>query len=79
LEDDAEIALRGRQRRDIAAGLPDAAGAWMSRPAIARSSVVLPAARGPKEADELALLDSSETSFSAWKVPKDLLTFAIWR
>ena len=43
-----------------------------SRPAMARSSVVLPQPEGPRKQTSSPLAMSSETSFSAVKLPKRL-------
>ena len=74
LEDDAEVALRGRQPRDIAAAdLDRARRPATSRPAITRSSVVLPQPEGPRKQTSLPLSTSSETSSSAVNAPKRLV------
>ena len=45
-----------------------------SRPAMTRSSVVLPHPEGPRKHTSLPLSTSSETSSSAVKAPKRLVT-----
>ena len=45
-----------------------------SRPAITRSSVVLPQPEGPRKQTSLPLSTSSETASSAVKAPKRLVT-----
>ncbi len=65
LEDDAEIALRWRQERDVAPTLFDPAAALESSPAIARSSVVLPQPEGPRKQTNSPSWMSSEMSLSA--------------
>ena len=57
LEDDAVVALRRRQHRDVAPGHPDAAGAVRLEPGDDAQQRGLAAARRPEEADELALGD----------------------
>ena len=56
LEDDAEVALRRRQMRHVAAGDLDAAGVLRLEPGDHAQQRGLAAARGAEEADELALL-----------------------
>jgi hypothetical protein len=56
----------GGRRRDVAPGLPDASGVWVSRPAMARSKVVLPQPDGPRKQTNSPLLDlPAMMSFSA--------------
>ena len=57
LEDDAVVALRRRQPRDVAPGQFDAPGALHLEPGDDAQQRGLAAARGPEEADELALGD----------------------
>ena len=52
---------------------------WMSSPAMARNSVVLPQPDGPRKQMNSPSSMASDTFLSAWKLPKFLLSSTISR
>ena len=76
LEDDAEVALRRRQRRDVPPLLADRAGGLRIESGDGAQQGRLAAARGPEEADELALADIERDIAEGGEVAEALLEVA---
>ena len=72
LEDDPEVALRGRQRRDVSAGLLDAPVRLGIQARDGAEERGLPAAGRSQEADELALVDVEGDPVEGGEVPESL-------
>jgi hypothetical protein len=76
LEDDAEVALRGRQGGDVALALGDGSRALDVEPGDGAQQGRLAAARGPQETDELAVVDIERNILESGEFPELLREIA---